>query len=510
MASKKLFFNFNMILRDIRMHWPIWVMSMLGYVFTCTIIIALSTSRFDMTRDYEIAYRVIELLTDITHMFAACMGLVAATAGFGYLTKRRKHYFYESLPFNRLSLFATRYLFGVIAIMIPVISIYIIELIQTTFFGYFAIAELTQWLIVSTVEYLFWYSLGVLVIMLCGRIGMAGFCYIALAVAWLVLNVLFDAYSQLLYIGVKSGLGIMEFSTYNILSPIEFFANNEIKASYDIEGTVVELYQDGTYIRVLIAFVAGVLLTVGSYLLYTRRKSEKTEDNFVFPAVKVIFNWCFAFFSALGFGLFFIALFISAGEGQAHIPSHRIGILVILIIVGFVGYMASCMIAGKRLRVIKQNMVKCGICIGVLVLFMIGMFCDVLNIEKYVPDKDDCIYAQVSGEYFGTGYRNNRTYNKAGIDKSVDLLQLIVDNFDDVRSDRIIFDDYYGNTKMIGIYIDMKKGYVRRQYYVPEGSTLDKKLKEFMHENGQYFKDDYRDDDFYDPGYYEYGDPFYD
>ena len=172
--------------------------------------------------------------------------------------------------------------------------------------------------------------------------------------------------------------------------------------------------------------------------------------------------------------------------------------------------MASCMIAEKRFRVIKQNMVKCGICIGVLVLFMIGMFCDVLNIEKYVPDKGDCTYAQVLGEYFGTGYRNNRTYNKAGIDKSVDRLQRIVENFDDVRSDRIIFDDYYGNTKMIGIYIDMKKGYVRRQYYVPEGSTLDKKLKEFMHENGQYFKDDYRDDDFYDPGYYEYGDPFYD
>lgn len=509
MASKKLFFNFNMIIRDIKMHWPIWLMGMLGYTFTCTAVIALGFPRYELTHDYDIAYSVVQSLTETTHLFSICMGLAVALASFGYLTKKRKHYFYESLPFNRLSLFATRYLFGVITIAIPVVSLYIIELIQTTFYGYFAIWELTQWMIISLAEYLFWYSLGVFVVILCGRYGMACFCYIAVSVAWMLFEVLLDAYSQLLYVGVKSGLGLFEFTSYNILSPIEFFTEIETRASYDLDGSAY-FYQEGTFVKVLIALIAVVVLTVVAFLLYERRKSEKTDDNFVFPAVRVVFNWCFALFSALGFGLFFIALFISADEGQAHIMSHRAGILVILLILGFTGYMSSCMIAEKKFRVFGQNMVKCCIFLGVLVLFMIGMFCDVLNIEKYVPDKGDCTYAQVSGEYFGTGYRNNRTYNKAGIDKAVDLLQLIVDNFDDVRSDRIIFDDYYGNTKMIGIYIDMKKGYVRRQYYVPEGSTLDRKLKEFMNENSQYFKDDYRDDDFYDPGYYEYGNTFYD
>ncbi|MCR4992686.1 MAG: hypothetical protein K6A45_06545 [Lachnospiraceae bacterium] len=500
MASKKLFFNFNMIIRDIKMHWPIWLMGMLGYTFTCTAVIALGFPRYELTHDYDIAYSVVQSLTETTHLFSICMGLAVALASFGYLTKKRKHYFYESLPFNRLSLFATRYLFGVITIAIPVVSLYIIELIQTTFYGYFAIWELTQWMIISLAEYLFWYSLGVFVVILCGRYGMACFCYIAVSVAWMLFEVLLDAYSQLLYVGVKSGLGLFEFTSYNILSPIEFFTEIETRASYDLDGSAY-FYQEGTFVKVLIALIAVVVLTVVAYLLYERRKSEKTDDNFVFPAVRVVFNWCFALYSALGFGLFFIALFISAGEGQAHIMSHRAGILVILLILGFTGYMSSCMIAEKKFRVFGQNMVKCCIFLGVLALLMIGMFHDVFKIEKYVPDKEDCKEATIIGEYSPDGkYKNYHTYNKAGVNKTVELLQLVIDNFDDVCGE-YSYDTYFEDTKRLQIHIEMDKGNIRRMYYVTEGSNLDKKLKEFMKENIRLFTDR-------NSGYYEYEDAY--
>ena len=182
MGSKKLFFNFNMILRDIKMHWPIWAIALAGYTLMCTAVVAVGTFR-SLDYDYDIVIEVVEILADTNHFFAAALGIVIAVASFGYLTKKRKHYFFESLPFNRLSLFATRYLFGVIVFMIPLISIYVIEIIQTTMHGYFGIWELTQWLIVAATECLFWFSVGVIVLVICGRIGMAGFCYIALDIA---------------------------------------------------------------------------------------------------------------------------------------------------------------------------------------------------------------------------------------------------------------------------------------------------------------------------------------
>ena len=45
MESKTSFFNFKMILRDIKMHWPIWAVTLAGYLLSCTTIISLEGGR---------------------------------------------------------------------------------------------------------------------------------------------------------------------------------------------------------------------------------------------------------------------------------------------------------------------------------------------------------------------------------------------------------------------------------------------------------------------------------
>ena len=52
------------------MHWPIWLMGMLGYTFTCTAVIALGFPRYELTHDYDIAYSVVQSLTETTHLFS--------------------------------------------------------------------------------------------------------------------------------------------------------------------------------------------------------------------------------------------------------------------------------------------------------------------------------------------------------------------------------------------------------------------------------------------------------
>ena len=63
MGSKKLFFNFNMILRDIKMHWPIWVMALAGYTLSCTAVVALGTFK-SLDYDYDIVIEVVEILAE--------------------------------------------------------------------------------------------------------------------------------------------------------------------------------------------------------------------------------------------------------------------------------------------------------------------------------------------------------------------------------------------------------------------------------------------------------------
>ena len=509
MESKTSFFNFKMIRRDIKMHWPIWAITLAGYLLSCTTIISLEGnhglfSSFGSNPDFVVAYDIIEMLNGFTQLFSACLGFVVAAAAFGYLGKRRKHYFYESLPFTKLSLFATRFLFGICILFIPVFSIYIIEILQSTLHGYCAIGELTQWLIISIAEYLFWYALGILVIVISGRLAMAGFCYIAIAVVWLVFEAVLDVYAQLLYFGVHSGLGLLfNLSDKNIFSPVEFFESIDPNYSSEVK---MDLYPDGTFLKVLIALVAAALLVVLAYVLYKRRKAEKTEDNFVFAPVKVIFSYCFAFFFSLGFTLFFTGLFISSDEGQAHIASRCIGILVLIIICGFIGYMASCMIVEKRFKIFKENMVKCCIFLAVISIFMIAMFHDVFRIERYVPDKNNCTEAAIASDYtYDQISYSRRYYQKQAVDKLVEAQQMIIDNMDDLVFTARSYWDYervsYNNISLT--FVEKGKSF-RRNYYVRENSKLDKMLEQFFDENRDIFKKArLREDDY---GHYEYND----
>ena len=508
MESKTSFFNFKMILRDIKMHWPIWAVTLAGYLLSCTTIISLEGGRSfssDSNRPLAVAHIIIEILTADSFFFAACLGFIVAVAAFGFLGKRRKHYFFESLPFSKTSLFATRFLLGVIIMFIPVFYIYIVEIFQSASHGYCAIGELTQWLLISIAEYLFWYALGIIIVVISGRLAMAGFCYIAVTVVWLLFELVLEAYSHILYLGFDGGLGLLfNYSDMNIFSPLEFFEAINLDYTSDVQ---YEVYPDGTFLKVLIALIAASVLIALALILYKKRKAEKTEDNFVFAPVKVIFSCLFAFFFSLGFTIFFTGVFISSEEGQAHILSRRIGILMLVIICGFIGYMASCMIVEKRFKIFKENMVKCCIFLAFISIFMIAMFHDVFNIERYVPDKENCTYAYISGEYVANGESYFKRYEKKeAVEKIVELHQMIVDNMDDLIDNIEARYRDYSHYNYIDLTIRENGRALNRSYYIRENSTLDKKIKQFFADNKDLFKNTNIYDDI---GYYEY-DHYYD
>ncbi len=170
MDDKKYSLHFGIIKRDILRHWPIWTLSFLIYLFTVCFINAVTRSDYyEMTKVYG-SVKITDSLIGTTTVLAVIMGLVASWAAFGYLGKKKMHYFYESLPFSRKSMFINRFIFGFSLCMLPCVAIFLVELVQTILMSRsFEIAMLLKWLLSAICEYFFWYSLGVMFLYCAGE-----------------------------------------------------------------------------------------------------------------------------------------------------------------------------------------------------------------------------------------------------------------------------------------------------------------------------------------------------
>ena len=49
------------------------------------------------------------------------------------------------------------------------------------------------------------------------------------------------------------------------------------------------IFVDGATGKFIVILVAGMILTAASYLLFAKRKEERTGDNIVFNGMKIVF-----------------------------------------------------------------------------------------------------------------------------------------------------------------------------------------------------------------------------
>ena len=228
MNTKKLDFKWKMIKRDVLRHWPIWVTSFIVYVFVVFLVNSFARGFMSTVTPYEVTTTIVGSLIELTHFMAFCIGILAAWASFGFLGKKKKDYFYEALPFSRLSLYVNKYLFGMIISLLPCFAMFIVEIFHILFLsGSFEIVLLSKWLIIAIIEYIFWYSLAVLFMVLCGRFLMAASCYFMFSFVGIGLRFLIELSNDFCFIGVKSGFGDGN-SVLGILSPIEYINSIEI------------------------------------------------------------------------------------------------------------------------------------------------------------------------------------------------------------------------------------------------------------------------------------------
>ena len=501
MDGKKFSPDFKTIKRDVFRHWPIWVSASVVYLLSVcfTHIVERSSARSISVRE-AIGYDVGVSLVLTTDFLAFIMGLVAAIAAFGFLTSKKKDYFFETLPFNKLSLFLNRFIFGFILCMIPCFFITVVEVLQVLIQGRGAHLYIVfEWLFTAVCIYLFWYAFAVIFLVMCGRIVMAGFCYFGFSFAGLVISLILEITNMLYFIGVNSGTGL-GYSVFGILSPLDYTFSiglDSVGNLSDYDFPEWHMVSFDTIGKLMIILCVGIALACVSLFLFKKRRSEKTGDTFVFSWMKTVFCYALTFVTSVVLALILVVMIIYTDDGMAHRVSDRIGTLIILCIVGFILFIGSIMIVEKKFKVFNsKNMLKALIFTVVLGLVGVGYMHDVFNIEGYVPKSSQLnnINLTIYGHFISN--KNDRlTVNyKKMMDKITELHKLIVDNIDELAES--YNGDYPDNgyssvsyarniqkhdSYQINIRYGLKNGSeVSRIYIIYENSPLDLKIHEYI------------------------------
>jgi len=251
--------------------------------------------------------------------------------------------------------------------------------------------------------------------------------------------------------------------------------------------------------------LAGILLSVLSYLLFKRRKSEKIGDTVVFPWMKTVFSYALSFTVSVTISLVLVFMILYYNDRMAHRVTDRIGIIIILCIVGFITFIESIMIVEKKFRIFsKRNMVRTLIFTIIIGIIGIAYLHDIFNIEGYVPNPDKVSYISVQNhnELF-KGNKNHLTMSDSKMKQKItELHKLIIDNMEDLEknyegdfsNDYSMFNslvDLRGNNKdyyYIDITYRMKNNEsISRRYRIYKGTVIDEKIQNFIEANKEVF-----------------------
>ncbi|MBR4343565.1 MAG: hypothetical protein IKP88_12835 [Lachnospiraceae bacterium] len=503
MESKKLSFNTKMIFRDVIRNWPIWAVTIAIYLLSITGLFGLYRY-FDSTND-QVAADIIELMMTVTEFASIILGFVVALAAFGYLGNKRKHYLYEVLPMNRMSMFFTRFLLGVIIMSIPSVIIYLVELIQVAAVsGYFLIGPLSTWLLINTVQNLFWFAFGTLFMVISGRKLMAGILYVAFSLVGLAVEYTMAIFNSIMFIGYGGSVSDTEIFHIGILSPAEYMIVSGMGTNRD--GYVgLDGYFGVT--NLIIVLAAAVVLIILGFILYKKRRAERTDDNLVFKGAKTVCAVIFTLIFSIEGLLVLLGLFLNRSEGISHSAGVRMCVIVLIILLSIAGYFIACMIIERRLKVVtKKSLIKALILSGILTLFAILYINDVFGIEKKVPKTDELAAARVTGPQITTReindfYNEGINLTEEELNAITGLHKLIVDNMDELAEmydSR--YEDYYPEGynsyssydgfepkvrqviyARIYIHYYLKNGkHYYKNYYISLDSHLYEKIKEYV------------------------------
>ena len=351
MRSKKSFFNRVLFINDLKKELVLSVGLFLAFVLV--VLIPGFLGSFDPGYVESAAW----LLNPVP---IAVLAIIYAVLSFSYIYKNSASHMLHALPVSREAHFISHYLAGLLMLFLTVLACGCLVVIKSDLFGDIALGGIMT----AVVEVVFFYSLAVFAVMVCGNSAIALATYIVLNFLWLFINVImslinyFILWHPVISHGRDDIFGLSFEPGLDALFPIIYFMRH---------------INENSFALTLVMLIPAVILAVISLLLYKYRRIEKTGELVAFPwcgvVCRVMFTVCFA-------GVFMgIILVVSGFSGQGTIPGTLnlyVTLYLTLIIGGAIGFIISEMLMKKTIRIFSGK--KIPYLQGIIPICMIGIY----------------------------------------------------------------------------------------------------------------------------------------
>lgn len=361
-----------------------------------------------------ILYNVKYVFQWVPLFLAVGFGVLVAMAVCSHLYSTRSANFTAALSPKRTAMFATHYLTGLLWLVVPFLvmaaiamAIYQVKLQDfTTVFQVFG-----PGMSMGVGLLLFFYSFAVLCGMLTGHLlALPAFYTIfngLVGGVWLLLTAIFQEF----YYGYPGNVSVVPAwvawctPVWNI-----FFQHATPDGFYPL---VVAVYAG-----------VGVLMALGSWLLYLKRPMERAGDVVIWAGLRPVFRYGVALCSGLALGSF-TRIVLNLGP---------LGLAVSAILWSVAGCFVAQMFLTKSVRVLRYWKGAGAVALSFAALFGVIQL-DLTGYETRVPDADDVVSVSISGldsrpRDTASDFRNISTSDPEAISLLTQLHQQLVDQFD--------------------------------------------------------------------------------
>lgn len=374
--------------------------------------------------------------TDIEYLFRALatpmtivFGVLAAMAVCSHLYTTRSCNFTAALPPKRTALFATHYLTGLLWLVVPVA-------VMTLMASFLAIgcslSGFASGLALVCMQTLFFYSFAVLCGMLTGHLlalpAFYGIFNGLVGGIWTLLTAIFQEF----YYGYPGSVTIVPAWVAWCTPVWNIFFQHATPDGFD--PLVVAVYAG-----------VGVLMALGSWLLYLKRPMERAGDVVIWAGLRPVFRYGVALCSGLALGSL-TRLVLGLDE---------LGLAVSVMLWGVAGCFVGQMFLSKSVRVLRYWKGAGAIACACAALFLV-MKLDLTGYETQVPKADEVVSVTISGldSYpvdTASNFHDIQTQDPQAISLITQLHQALVDQ-------RNTFNGYYDNSTRFDVTYTLADG----------------------------------------------------
>ncbi|MCR4678407.1 MAG: ABC transporter permease [Lachnospiraceae bacterium] len=465
MKSKTSLFNKTIFVSNIKRVWPFWGLLSFAAIIPSVFI------AMEKVRGYGI-FSIDPM--DIKHMYytfaaygapfiAFGSAMIAAMIVWNYLYFPKSVGFFHSIPISKTGLFVTQFASGLAIMLIPYLiggAIFILTLLLIG--GGFSMAT---FVCIGAViaDSFFFFSFATLIAHLTGHILALPALYLAFNFICIALeNIISFVVSNFVYGLVYDMSAKTGFLTpvYKLLSDVDVYTRYTEWNPNSYGGIeLVEVRLDH-YEWILIYAAVGVVFTIGSLMLYNKRKSEAAGDVISTKCLKPVILTVYVISVTCLLGMLLYYIF---AEGVTY---SEINVCMAILCFGValtIGYYTGIMLLEKTVKVFKKKYLT-GLAVGA-VLTVAMILCvkfDAFRVERRVPKLEQVKSVDVLSI--------NDVTLVAGKDddlirKTIDMHKYMFENKDVVISRQKNYTDdnvYYGSLNLI---YELKDGSKLSRYY---------------------------------------------